>query len=118
MEKEQEVFDELFNDSSDSNSDTETPLKAPLKTGSDGEKEVNEEVQEDSEEEYSASDANESRPRNRPKVIPTGSHSDDKIMEARRDFDEALAKMKPTRRRTGPTADSQDVVSSRKVYCF
>lgn len=98
--KEQEVFDELFNDSGDEYEEEKAQLKSDSSSSSE----------EEEEQEYSQSDS-ESRPKNRPKLIPTGSQSDDKIMEARRDFDEALAKMKPTRRRANPT-DSQDVVKA------
>ncbi len=56
------------------------------------------------------------RPQNRPKLIPTGSQSDDKILEARRDFDEALARMKPSRRRKD--GDSEEIVSCLNCSWF
>jgi hypothetical protein len=74
----------------------------------DDEDEEQEQTDEE-EESYAAEFDQKARPQNRPKLISPGTQSDDKILEARRDFEEALAKMKPTRRRK--EGDSEEIVS-------
>lgn len=110
-------FDELFADTNESHEPVqqaeEAPQLDPLERSQRAKKiiaQLKEDEDDDEEEEESHSEVDdEARPKNRPKLIPPGTQADDKILEARRDFEEALAKIKPTRRRRDG-ADSEEVV--------
>ena len=128
----QDYFDELFAEANDEAVvDEKAPLSVepakeeedvdPLERSRRARKIVNEifegdddkdkDEDEEVDEEYTNDSLpNEQLPKNRPKLIPTGSQSDDKILEARRDFEEALARMKPSRRRR--EGDSEETVKA------